>query len=202
MQIIAAQVELLARFWDAVDSTRVDTEVAKMVVGDSSRRNGRCVWAYACFPHPFAYPSCEAVCVPPIHSHLNPSHTNPSHAFPSVVAVTVLHSMLDVQRQRQLIPRVPRDIKYDLLRSNLRERRFRHVRRMRKYRAKVKAIQEEASKRELALKVTSILRSNHDQEPEVRDVGVCCASDAVYHRPARRCMYMRVCGRGGGVWRL
>ena len=38
MAVVHAQVELLSRYWDAVDTQRVDSEVAKMVMSDSSGR--------------------------------------------------------------------------------------------------------------------------------------------------------------------
>ena len=158
MAVVHAQVELLSRYWDAVDTQRVDSEVAKMVMSDSS---GRRKTLYVARPTPWQNES---------HS----SHPGP----PACVRMSVRH-------QRHLVARVPRDIKLQIIRDDLRARRFKYIRAVREYNQQVHDIMQAATKLKLAMKVTSLLISNKDdvraaQCSAARCSAVQCSAGTVY----------------------
>ena len=67
-----------------------------------------------------------------------------------------------MRHQRHLVARVPRDIKLQIIRDDLRARRFKYIRAVREYNQQVHDIMQAATKLKLAMKVTSLLISNKD----------------------------------------
>ena len=105
------------------------------------------------------------------------------------------HSLQSVDSQRHMVARVPRDIKYEILRTDLRERRFRYVRARREYDLRLAHMLEIAAKRQLAEKVSDLLRGK-DRQVRVRRAGVGCAGDSRRGAAALTCATTYACGCG------
>lgn len=81
---------------------------------------------------------------------------------------------MSVRHQRHLVARVPRDIKLQIIRDDLRARRFKYIRAVREYNQQVRDIMQAATKLKLAMKVTSLLISNKDDVRTVQRSAVQC----------------------------
>ena len=91
-----------------------------------------------------------------------------------------------MRHQRHLVARVPRDIKLQIIRDDLRARRFKYIRAVREYNQQVHDIMQAATKLKLAMKVTSLLISNKD---DVRAAQRSAAQRSAAQCSAVQCRY-------------